>query len=120
MGLVFFMTLPGLVVVLTVLAFVDQLLLRAGKTGMLPWRNGARRGQISATGFELLHASLSPGKQNELKERQSALVLPDGEDDGAPPNRTTVDLAAGTAVVRMPASSRASAGAGSGAARRPR
>jgi hypothetical protein len=98
---VFFMTLPGLVVALTLLAFVDQLLLRAGRAGALPWRNGARQSQISATGFEQLHASLSPGKQHELKERQSALVLPDNEDDGAPPNRTTVDLDGGTAVVRM-------------------
>lgn len=57
---------------------------------------------MAATGFEQLHASLSPGKQNELKERQSALVMPDGEDDGAPPNRTMVDLDGGTAVVRMP------------------
>ncbi|MEU3778172.1 DUF6191 domain-containing protein [Streptomyces sp. NPDC032472] len=102
MRFIAFMTLPGLVVVLTLLAFVDQLLLRAGRAGALPWRNGARQGQVAATGFEQLHASLSPGKQNELKERQSALVMPDNEDDGAPPNRTTVDLAAGTAVVRMP------------------
>ncbi|MFE7854486.1 DUF6191 domain-containing protein [Streptomyces sp. NPDC101209] len=102
MAFVFFMTLPGLVVVLTLLAFADQLLLRAGRAGVLPWRNGARQGQVAATGFEQLHASLSPGKQNELKERQSALVMPDGEDDGAPPNRTTVDLDGGTAVVRMP------------------
>ncbi|MER5452680.1 DUF6191 domain-containing protein [Streptomyces sp. NPDC002766] len=102
MGFVFFMTLPGLVVVLTLLAFADQLMLRAGRAGVLPWRNSVRQGQISATGFEQLHASLSPGKQNELKERQSALVMPDNEDDGAPPNRTTVDLDGGTAVVRMP------------------
>ncbi|MEU0431966.1 DUF6191 domain-containing protein [Streptomyces sp. NPDC006290] len=102
MEFVFFMTLPGLVVALTVLAFADQLLLRAGRAGVLPWRNSARQSQISATGFEQLHASFSPGKQNELKERQSALVMPDNEDDGAPPNRTTVDLEAGTVVVRMP------------------
>ncbi|MFE6042042.1 DUF6191 domain-containing protein [Streptomyces sp. NPDC056452] len=95
-----FMTLPGLVVVLTVLAFVDQLLLRAGRAGVLPWRNGARQGQISATGFEQLHASFSPGKQSELKERQSALLMRDDEEDGAPPNRTTVDLDGGTAVIR--------------------
>jgi hypothetical protein len=50
----------------------------------------------------LLHASLSPGKQNELKERRSALVMRDGDEDGAPPHRTTVDLEGGTAVVRMP------------------
>ncbi|WP_328395902.1 DUF6191 domain-containing protein [Streptomyces sp. NBC_00390] len=102
MQTVFLMTLPGLVIALTLLAFVDQLLLRAGRAGALPWRNSARQGQISATGFEQLHASLSPGKQNEPKERQSALVMPDNEDDGAPPNRTTVDLDGGTAVVRMP------------------
>ena len=105
MAFALFMTLPGLVIVLTLLAFVDQLLLRAGRAGVLPWRNSARQGQISATGFEQLHASLSPGKQNELKERQSALVIPDNEDDGAPPNRTSVDLDGGTAVVRMPRSS---------------
>jgi hypothetical protein len=102
MEFAFFMTLPGLVVGLTLLAFVDQLLLRAGRAGVLPWRNSGRQGQVSATGFEQLHATFSQGKQNELKERQSALVVPDNEDDGAPPNRTTVDLAGGTAVVRLP------------------
>ncbi|MEV0991500.1 DUF6191 domain-containing protein [Streptomyces sp. NPDC049949] len=96
-----FVTLPGLVVVLTAVAFADQVLLRAGRAGVLPWRNGGRQGQVSATGFEQLHASFSPGKQNELKERQSALVLRDDEEDGAPPNRTTVDLEARIAVVRM-------------------
>ncbi|MFJ2115048.1 MULTISPECIES: DUF6191 domain-containing protein [unclassified Streptomyces] len=99
-----FMTLPGLVIVLTVVAFVDQLLLRVGRAGMLPWRNGARQGQISATGFEQLHASFSPGKQNELKERGSALLMRDDEEDGAPPHRTLVDLDGGTAIVRIPKS----------------
>ncbi|MGX1267510.1 hypothetical protein RKD18_000704 [Streptomyces phaeoluteigriseus] len=46
------------------------------------------------------------GKQIELKERQSALVMRDDEEDRAPPNRTTVDLAGGTAVVRMPRAGR--------------
>ncbi|MFB7709351.1 DUF6191 domain-containing protein [Streptomyces sp. NPDC001939] len=102
MGLVVFMTLPGLAILLTVVAFADQLVLRAGRAGLLPWRNGARQGQISATGFEQLHASFSPGKQSELKERQSALILRDDDEDGAPPNRTMVDLERGTAVVRLP------------------
>ena len=101
MQFVFFMTLPGLVVLLTALAFLDQLLLKVGRAGMLPWRNAGRQGQISATGFEQLHASLSPGKQTELKERQSALVMRDDEEDGAPPHRTTVNLDGGTAVVRV-------------------
>ncbi|MEW2302559.1 DUF6191 domain-containing protein [Streptomyces sp. NPDC006655] len=101
MQFVFFMTLPGLVVVLTALAFADQLPLRAGRAGILPWRNAARQGQISATGFEQLHAALSPGQQHELEERQSSLVLRDDEEDGAPP-RSTVDPTAGTAVIRLP------------------
>lgn len=105
MQFVFFMTLPGLVVLLTVLAFVDQLLLRAGRAGVLPWRNAARQGQVSATGFEQLHAALSPGKQSELKERQSALVMRDDEEDGAPPH-STVDLTSGKAVIRLPGAHR--------------
>lgn len=99
-----FMTLPGLVILLTATAFADQLLLRAGRAGLLPWRNSGRQGQISSTGFEQLHATFSPGKQNELKERQSSLLMRDDEEDGAPPNRTMVDLEGGVAVVRMPQS----------------
>ncbi|MFJ5775381.1 DUF6191 domain-containing protein [Streptomyces sp. NPDC093094] len=102
MAFVVFLTLPGLVILLTALAFADQLLLHAGRAGLLPWRNRARTGQVSATGFEQLHAALSPGKHHELKERQSSLLLRDDEEDGAPPHRTTVDLTRGTAVVRLP------------------
>ncbi|MFD9883008.1 DUF6191 domain-containing protein [Streptomyces alboflavus] len=102
MGFAVLMTLPGLVILLTVIAFADQLFLRAGRAGLLPWRTSARQGQISSTGFEQPHASLSPGKQNELKARQSALVMRDDEEDGAPPHRTTVDLEGGVAVVRVP------------------
>ncbi|MDG4858556.1 DUF6191 domain-containing protein [Streptomyces sp. T-3] len=102
MGFIVMLTLPGLVIALTLIALVDQVLLRAGRAGLLPWRNGARVGQVSATGFEQLHGSLSPGKQHELKERQSALIMRDDEEDGAPPHRTTVDLDGGTAVVRRP------------------
>jgi hypothetical protein len=81
---------------------VDQVLLRAGRAGLLPWRSSTRQGQVSATGFEQLHASFSPGKQNELKERQSSLMMRDDDEDGAPPHRTTVDLDGGVAVVRLP------------------
>jgi hypothetical protein len=98
MEFVVFMTLPGLVILLTAVAFVDQLMLRAGRAGMLPWRGG-RQGQITATGFEQLHATFSPGKQNELDERKSSLMLRDEEGDGAPP-RSKVDLDQGTAVIR--------------------
>ncbi|SDN10973.1 DUF6191 domain-containing protein [Streptomyces wuyuanensis] len=106
MGFAVFLITPGLVILLAVMAFADRLLLRAGRAGLLPWRNSVRQGQISATGFEQLHATFSPGKQSELKERQSALLLRDDEEDGAPPNRTTIDPDGGTAVVRVPADRR--------------
>ncbi|MFE4520335.1 DUF6191 domain-containing protein [Kitasatospora sp. NPDC056783] len=102
MGFIVFLTLPGLVLLLTALAVVDQVLLRAGRAGLLPWRTGARQGQVSATGFEQLHATFSAGKQHELKERQSSLMLRDDDEDGAPPNRTGVDLVHGSAVIRLP------------------
>lgn len=69
MGFAVFMTLPGLVILLTAVAFADQV-------------------------------------QSQLKERPSALILRDDEEDGAPPNRTMVDLEGGTAVVRMPPAGR--------------
>ncbi|SFX57062.1 hypothetical protein SAMN02787144_1004113 [Streptomyces atratus] len=50
MEFVALMTLPGLVIGLTAVAFLDQLMLRAGRAGLLPWRNGARQGQVVATG----------------------------------------------------------------------
>ncbi len=56
---------------------------------------------MSATGFEQLHGALWPGKQHELKERQSALLLRDDDEDGAPPHRPTIDLESGTAVIRV-------------------
>ncbi|MFD3918800.1 hypothetical protein [Streptomyces sp. NPDC058595] len=46
-----FMTLPGPVILLTGPAFLDQLLLRAG-----------RQGQVSTTGFEMLPGG--PGRPN--------------------------------------------------------
>ncbi len=42
MGFAVLLTLPGLVILLTVVAFADQLVLRAGRAGLLPWRNSAR------------------------------------------------------------------------------
>ncbi|MCY0936426.1 DUF6191 domain-containing protein [Streptomyces sp. H34-S4] len=102
MAFAVFMTLPGLALLLTGIAFLDLRLERAGRAGMLPWRWNGRKGQMSSTGFEQLHASFSPGKQNELKERQSALIMRDDEEDGAPP-RSRVHLDAMRAVIRMPA-----------------
>ncbi|WP_431683960.1 DUF6191 domain-containing protein [Kitasatospora sp. KL5] len=92
------MSLPGLVCALVVLALVDQLALRARRAGRLPWRGSGREGQVSATGFEQLHAQFAAGKHHELEQRTTTLMLRDEEGDGAPP-RGGVDLQRGTAVL---------------------
>jgi uncharacterized protein DUF6191 len=101
-GFVFAMTLPGLVLLLLAVAAVDQLLLRALGRGVVPWR---RDTQVSATGFDLLHAALSPGKADELAQRRTEDLVRDDEEDGAPP-RSEIDLDAGVARLRLPGSER--------------
>jgi hypothetical protein len=98
MAIFWAMSLPGLVCALVALAVLDQLALRVRRVSRLPWRGRGREGQISATGFEQLHAQFSAGKQHELRERGTALMLRDEEGDGAPP-RGGVDLLRGTAVL---------------------
>jgi hypothetical protein len=92
------LTLPGLVLALLGLAAVDQLMLRLRGRGLVPWR---RDTQVSSTGFDLLHAALSPGKADELAQRHSEELVRDDEAEGAPP-RSRVDLEAGTARLRLP------------------
>lgn len=93
------MSLPGLVCALVALAVVDQVALRARRSRRLPWRGTGREGQVSATGFEQLHAQFAAGKQHELKQRATTLMLRDEEGDAAPPG-DGVDLTRGTAVFR--------------------
>ena len=97
MGLLVALTLPGLVLLLLGVAAVDQVVLRLRGKGLMSWRGDA---QVSATGFELLHAGLSPGKADELAQRRTEEVLREDDEDGAPP-LTQVDLAAGVARIRV-------------------
>lgn len=95
-------TMPALIAALTALAIVDQILLWLGKARILPWRRKGRERRVSATGFEMLHGHLSPGKAQELKQRATSLMMRDEQDEGAPP-RSRVDLDAGLAIIRLPA-----------------
>ncbi|WP_234443580.1 DUF6191 domain-containing protein [Streptomyces sp. NRRL B-24484] len=98
MAIFWAMSLPGPVCALVALAAVDQLALRARRAARLPWRGAGREGQVSATGFEQLHAQFAAGRQHELKQCATTLMLRDEEGDGAPP-RGGVDLQRGTAVL---------------------
>jgi hypothetical protein len=97
MGFAVALTLPGLVLVLLAVAAIDQLLLRVQGRGLMSWRKDA---QVSSTGFELLHATLSPGKADELAQRRIEEVIRDDEEDGAPP-RSWVDFATGVAHIKV-------------------
>ena len=98
MGFVFAMTLPGLVLLLLAVAAADQVALRVRGHGLVPWR---RDTQVSSTGFDLLHAALSPGKADELAQRHTEELVRDEDHDGAPPP-SRVDLEAGVAHLRLP------------------
>jgi hypothetical protein len=101
---VWIISLPALVVLLCALALIDQVLLWLGKARVLPWRRRTGERRVSATGFEVLHAHLSAGKAQELKQRCTTPVLRDDEQAGGRP-RSAVDLDAGTAVIRAAAQS---------------
>jgi hypothetical protein len=93
----FALTLPGLVVLLVLVAFADQLVLRVRGRGLVPWR---RDTPVSSTGFDLLHAALSPGKRSELDQRHTEELVRDEQDESAPP-RSRLDLDAGVAYLRL-------------------
>ena len=91
-GLLFALSLPGVVCLLVLLAAVERFgpRRRGGASPSLP---------LSGTGFEEVDAFFSGAKRTELAERHSRSLLADEEESGAPP-RTTVDLDAGVVTVR--------------------
>ena len=100
MGVLVALTLPGLVLALLGVAAQPQQQLVDRGHGVVHWR---RDSQVSSTGFDLLHAAVSPGKADELAQRHSEELVRDDEAEGAPP-RSRVDLDAGTARLRLPRS----------------
>lgn len=96
-GLLVAMTLPGLVLVLTVAGIWDLVAgRRRRRTGRRPMTGG-----LAGAGLDVLQAALYPEKRHQLEEQDSQRMRRDDEDDGAPPF-STVDLAAGVARLRVP------------------
>ncbi|TNC27416.1 DUF6191 domain-containing protein [Amycolatopsis alkalitolerans] len=97
MGVVWALSIPGLVVGLFVLALLES---AGARLNWLPWR---RRSTRSAAGLanEELFSFLYGTKRVELEQRDIELVLPQREEDGAPP-RSSVDLEAGVAFLEPP------------------
>ncbi|ONI84980.1 hypothetical protein ALI22I_31485 [Saccharothrix sp. ALI-22-I] len=87
MGMMFAMSIPGLAVLLLVLAAGERL-----------WKAIRRRKGhpvISATALDEFTTLFSGGKHIELEQRQITLMLGEDEESGAPP-RGPVDLDSGT------------------------
>jgi hypothetical protein len=94
-GMLMAMTLPGLVLVLLLLAVVEQGASRLRRCGLLTRRHRPAR---TATGMDFMAALTQPEKHLELQQRATDKVRRLEQGDGAP-RRHTVDLHAGTARI---------------------
>lgn len=85
------MTLPALVIGLTVLGAWEVLRAR---------RRGEHGAVMASTGFDLVQEALYPSKRHEIEQRDHESLIAEDDADGARP-RSWIDLAAGTAHLRL-------------------
>jgi hypothetical protein len=94
-GVLFAITLPGLVILLVVLAAVEHAWSRLGRRSPLHRR---ARHALSAGGMDVFSAALFPGKAIDLEEQRVREMTREDVDDGAPPYGR-VDLDSGVAYL---------------------
>jgi hypothetical protein len=94
-GVLFALTLPGLVVLLVAVAAVEQLWSRFGRASPLYRRD---RHALSAGGMDVFSAALFPGKAIDLEEQRVREMTRDDVADGAPPYGR-IDLDSGVAYL---------------------
>lgn len=99
MGVLWAMSLPGLVFLLVVVAALERFGLWASNRSWLPWRRKREGTPVSAAGFEEMDAFFGAGKRHELDQRNHSLMMRADEDDGAPP-QMKVDLDGNRIVLR--------------------
>ncbi len=91
MGFLVAMTLPALLLALTVLGIFEILRTK---------RRGEGGTAMASTGFDILQEALYPSKSHEIEQREHESMMAEEDGEGAPP-RTRVDLGAGTAHIRL-------------------
>jgi hypothetical protein len=91
-GFLLAMTLPALVLLLTVLGVLEVLSAK---------RRGQRGSAMSSTGFDILQEALYPSKKHEIEQRDHEALMAEEDAEGAPP-RTRIDLDKGTAHIHLP------------------
>jgi hypothetical protein len=94
-GVLFAFTLPGLVVLLVVVATVEHVWSRLGRRSPVYRRE---RHALSAGGMDVFSAALFPGKAVDLEQQRVREMTRDDVDDGAPPYRR-IDLDSGVAHI---------------------
>ena len=94
-GLLFALTLPGVVVLLVAVATIEQVASRRGRRGVV---SRTRRRGLSAGGLDVFGAALVPGRDVDLEARRSREILADDVEQGAPP-RDRIDRAGGIAYL---------------------
>ena len=92
-GVLFALTLPGLVVLLVVVATVEHAWSRFGRRSPVYRR---QRHALSAGGMDVFSAALFPGKAIDLEQQRVREMTRDDVDDGAPPYGR-IDLDSGVA-----------------------
>ena len=94
-GVLFALTLPGLVVLLVVVAAAEDVWARLGRRSPL---YGRERHALSAGGVDVFSAALFPGRAVDLEEQRVRELTRDDVENGAPPNGG-IDLDSGVAYV---------------------
>ncbi|MEV0276455.1 DUF6191 domain-containing protein [Streptomyces sp. NPDC050610] len=94
------LTGPALALLIVIPLFLLAAVRKGVRLARRPGRAGHAYGSrgVGATATEELHALIYPSKRVQLVQRRIELVLRDDERDGAP-ERTGIDLAAGTARI---------------------
>ena len=99
MEVLFALSLPGLAVLLVLLAALERFGLWARRRSLLPWRSRGTP-SFAEVGFEEFGAAFDAGQRHKIDERNSQSMMRDDADDGAPPY-STVDLEGGVARLRL-------------------
>ena len=94
-GVLFALTLPGLVVLLVVVATVEHAWSRLGRRSPL---HRTERHALSAGGMDVFSAALFPGKAVDLEQQRVREMTRDDVEDGAPPY-DRIDLDSGVAYL---------------------
>jgi hypothetical protein len=95
LGTLLALTLPGLAVLLVVLATVEQVWSRLGRRSRL---HGRERHALSAGGLDVFSAALAPGRAVDLEQQRVQETKRDDVEDGAPPYGR-IDFASGIAYL---------------------